>query len=90
MNLETIFSKNDKCPVRSLDDGLIIMSPTGETTHSLEDLGVFIWNLLDGQRSLQNVLETILEEYDVDEDQARDDLLQLITQMQASDLILDI
>ena len=90
MNLETIFKQNEKCPVRPLDDGLIIMSPTGDTTHSLEDLGVFIWNLLDGERKLQYVLENILEEYDVPEDSARTDLLQLITQMQESDLIFEI
>ncbi len=90
MNIESVFSKNSQCPVRSIGDGLVIMAPSGGTTHSLEDIGVFIWNQLDGQRNLQNVLAAILEQYDVDEDQARTDLLEFVTQMQTEGLILEI
>jgi len=89
MNLETVYSHNKLCPVRSLGDGQVIMAPSGDTTHSLEEIGVFIWNQLDGQKNLQNVLDAILEEYDVNEDEARTDLLEFVAQMQASDLILE-
>ncbi len=89
MNLKTVFSQNKLCPVRSLGDGQVIMAPSGDTTHSLEDIGVFIWNQLDGQQNLQNVLDAILEEYDVNEDEARTDLLEIIDQMQAEGLILE-
>ncbi len=89
MNLKTVFSQNKLCPVRSLGDGQVIMAPSGDTTHSLEDIGVFIWNQLDGQQNLQNVLDAILEEYDVNEDEARTDLLEFIDQMQAEGLILE-
>jgi len=88
MNFDTIFSQNKQCPVREIGEGLVIMAPTGNTTHSLEDLGVFIWNQLDGQRSLQNVLDAILDQYEVEEEQARADLVQFVTQMQDTGLIL--
>ncbi len=89
MDLTAIFTQNPQCPVRSLDDGLIIMSPNGTTTHSLEDLGLFIWNQLDGTRNLQNILDIILEQYEVEEDQAQDDLLKFTAQMQSTNLILE-
>ncbi len=89
MNFDSIFSQNDQCPVRSIGDGLVIMAPSGDTTHSLEDIGAFIWSHIDGQRTLQGILSSILEDYDIDEDTARQDLTNFITQMQSAGLILD-
>jgi hypothetical protein len=89
MNFESIYAQNDKCPVRNIGDGLVIMAPSGDTTHSLEDIGAFIWNQLDGKRTLQDVLDAVLTDYDIDEETAREDLVNFITQMLTAGLILD-
>lgn len=89
MNFDSIFTQNDQCPVRNIGDGLVIMAPSGDTTHSLEDIGAFIWNQLDGQRTLQDVLAAILVDYDIDEETAREDLQNFISQMLTAGLILD-
>lgn len=88
MNFATIYTKNSQCPVRNIGDGLVIMAPSGTTTHSLEDLGAFIWNQIDGQRDLQSILTAILDEYEVPEDTARADLAAFISQMLEAQLIL--
>jgi len=88
MNFDSVFTQNDQCPVRSIGDGLVIMAPSGDTTHSLEDLGAFIWNQIDGKQTLQQVLDAILIDYDIDEDTARGDLTDFITQMLDAGLIL--
>ena len=89
MDFDKIFAQNEECPVRSIGEGLVIMAPSGDTTHSLEDLGAFIWKQLDGKKTLQQVLETILDDYDIDQDTARQDLTDFITQMLDAGLILD-
>ena len=89
MNFDSVFSQNSKCPVRTIGDGLVIMAPSGDTTHSLEDIGAFIWTQLDGQKTLQDVLAAILDSYDIDNDTAREDLASFITQMLDAGLILD-
>jgi len=89
MNFESVFIQNSKCPVRAIGDGLVIMAPSGDTTHSLEDIGAFIWNQIDGQCTLQDVLKAIIDDYDIDENTAREDLTNFITQMQTAGLILD-
>ncbi len=88
MNYDSIFTQNSICPVRAIGDGLVIMAPGGNTTHSLEDIGAFIWHQLDGKRSLQNILDAILSDYEIDEETAREDLSSFITQMQTAELIL--
>lgn len=89
MKFDTVFTQNSKCPVRNIGDGLVIMAPSGDTTHSLEDIGAFIWTELDGQKTLQDVLSAILDSYDIDESTARADLEGFITQMLNAGLILD-
>lgn len=88
MDLKSVFSKNSECPVRSIGDGLVIMAPSGDTTHSLEDIGAFIWNQLDGKHSLQQVLDAILSDYDIDENTAKDDLDSFISQMETAGLVM--
>ena len=41
---------------------------------ALNGIGVYIWGLLDGQRSLHAVLAAVLERYDVSADEAAADL----------------
>ena len=89
MNFDSVYTQNHKCPVRNIGDGLVIMAPSGDTTHSLEDIGAFIWNQLDGKRTLKDVLDAILTDYDIDEETAQEDLTSFIAQMQTAGLILD-
>ncbi len=88
MNLDAIFAPNPQCPVRPIGEGLVIMSPSGDTTHSLEDLGAFIWNHLDGKRDLQAVLQAIVDDYEIDPGTARSDLVHFVSQMSDAGLVL--
>jgi hypothetical protein len=87
INLDTILVPNAACPVREIGDGLIIMAPTGTATHTLEELGAFVWRQLDGQRTLRQVAEAIVSEYDVTLDAAAKDLCEFASQLVAAELV---
>lgn len=87
-DLSTVYTQNAACPVRRIGDGLVIMAPQGETTHSLEDLGAFIWDQIDGSRDLRAILAAVLENYEVDQDTAQADLLAFTGQMLEAGLLL--
>ena len=88
MNFQTIYQHNPECPVREIGSGLVIMAPMGNTTHALEDLGVFIWNQIDGTRDLDAVLTAIVAEYEVQEETARADLGSFVEQLESAGLVL--
>jgi len=88
MDFRTIYKHNPECPVREIGSGLVIMAPAGETTHALEDLGVFIWNQIDGAKDLEGVLAAIVAEYEVDEGTARNDLQGFVAQLEEAGLVL--
>ncbi len=88
LEMTAVLAHNDKCPVRKIGQGLVVMDPTGESTHSLDEIGSFIWDLLDGHLDLTAILDVIVDEYEVAEDVARQDLLNFATQMLAADILI--
>lgn len=88
VDMKTILTHNKECPVRPVGSGLIIVSPAGNETHSIEDIGAFIWNRIDGSKALGDILDDILSEYQVAETTAEQDLQAFISQLMEAKLVL--
>ena len=64
--------------------GDYIIIPTGKSVLELNGLitvnevGVSIWNMLQNDVTLEELVQGILEEYDVDEDVAREDIQEFL------------
>lgn len=87
VDLNTIVAQNESCPVREIGNGLVILAPDGDLTHSLEGLGAFIWQQMDGKQPLAKILAAILDNFDVEEETARKDLLDFVGRLLDSELI---
>jgi hypothetical protein len=55
--------------------------------YGLDPIGARIWNLIQEPRTVSEVRDTLLAEYDVDADRCERDLLALLTQLAENDLI---
>ena len=73
--------------------GDYIIVPVGESAIdfngmiTLNEIAVFIWKLLQEDHSYDEILHTILNEYDSTEDQVRKDLDDFLKQMKEANLI---
>jgi hypothetical protein len=85
--LKTILARNEDCPVKEIGDGLVIGEPTGELTHSLEEIGAFIWRCIDGKKTMEDLLADLLAEYDVSPRTAAADLQAFVDQLLAAGLL---
>ena len=56
---------------------------------SLNSAGVFIWNQLDGNTKLADVLDLLLVHFDVKREQAEQDILDFIGQVIESSLVVE-
>ncbi len=90
MDMKTILTHNADCQVRAVGSGLVIVSPQGDETHSIEDIGAFIWNQMDGQKDLESILNEILAEYVVTAATAAGDLQTFISQLLEAGLVLPV
>ncbi len=88
--MTSVFARNESCPVREISDGLVIMAPAGEATHSLEAIGAFIWRQLDGQQDLGSVLAAITGQYDVENSVAEADLQEFVSVLLAANIIVQV
>ncbi len=90
IEMTSVYCRNEACPVREIGDGLVIMAPAGDVTHSLEDIGAFIWHQLDGAMDLAQVLDAITAEYAVERTVAEADLLVFVNELQSANIILQV
>lgn len=73
--------------VRELGGETILMAEDGNDVHVLDDIGSFIWQSIDGKRSIQAILNTILDEYDVSAEIAQKDLLNFLEELKNKNII---
>jgi len=90
VDMKTILTHNEKCSVRPIGNGLVIVGPEDSETHSIEDIGAFIWNRIDGKKALDDILDDILHEYVVAATTASQDLQSFISQLMAAGLIVPV
>lgn len=75
MKLSEKFIRNNQFVWRIVDDEAILLSPNGDRLHSFNEVATFIWELSDGTRSIKNVIEHICEEFDVQRNEVRKDVV---------------
>ena len=83
MNIKTIknYSFNPELKSRRLGEVLMVYNPdTGETLE-LNDTGAEIFEFLSQQKDVEQILRTLTEEYDAEEDNIVEDVAAFIERM---------
>ena len=56
------------------EDGTVIVSPDDGRLSVLNEVGAFIWEMIDGQRSIEAIVQGVVDTFDVSSAQARQDV----------------
>ena len=73
--------------------GEYILVPIGNTAMEMNgmitfnEVGVFIWNKLKDECSSEEILKAILDEFEIDEERARNDLNVFLKQLEEAHLV---
>ena len=73
--------------VRELGDAIIIINENGDEMHSLDEVGSFIWQTIDGRCSFNDILARLCGEYEVKKPTAEEDLRKFLTLLMDKKLI---
>ena len=65
----------------------VILDLKTESYFGLDETGTRIWQLLQEQKDIQSITETMLNEYDVEEDQLKKDIQNLLSKLNEAGLI---
>ena len=92
MDIDECFQINPAFVSRQIADENILVpisqsSSEVECVYTLNDVATVIWELLDGDHSLKEILDIIIAEFMVDKDKAQADLLKFIQELESIEAV---
>ena len=75
---------------RELDGEAVLLNPTAGCSYNLNQVGTFIWKLLDGKHTPQDIAQAICAAYDeVVYEQALQDVEGIVEDLRSNDLLIE-
>jgi len=72
---------------QEVDGETVILDLKSESYFGLDEIGTRIWQLLQEQEDIETITETMLNEYDVEEEQLEKDIQNLLTQLDKAGIV---
>ncbi len=89
------YARNPDFVFRKIADEVILVpvratgTPMG-SVYTLNEVGAAIWNLLDGQNSVQDVRDRIVEQFEVTPDDAEADVKEFLARLETARAVLPV
>jgi len=87
MTLDTKINIPDTLFLQKVDDETILLDSNTNEYFSINEIGTFIWETLEEKKDLKSVKEEIISNYEVDEKQVENDILNFIQEVANKGLI---
>jgi hypothetical protein len=91
MDRGKVFKKNQNAAYRIYDGQATIVMPELAKVEVLNEIGSLVWEGIDGRRTVDEVIDSVLEEivtnYQVAPEQARRDILEFLEALQQNGLV---
>jgi hypothetical protein len=93
--LEKIYSKNNEIVTRRILDETILVPIRGKLANmqrifALNPVAEYIWKNINGQKSLNEILKEIEDNFEVSKEQALADLIEFVTDLIKENLLIEI
>jgi hypothetical protein len=87
LDLTTIPMRNLNVIGKISDEEAVLVMPQKGQVKVLNEVGACIWNLIDGKRDVQHIIDGICAEFDVDLITAEKDTIQFLTELIKRDIV---
>lgn len=86
-DLKSILSHSSSVVTRKSGNEYILVPVTDniadmDSVYTLNETGAFIWEQIDGKRTVKEIIDLVIQEYEIDRDSASKDVFDLIGHMQ--------
>lgn len=71
---DAVLARHPEAAFRIYQEEGVVVLPAGAEVHVLNPVGTRVWELLDGRRTVTDIIEAILEEYEISREEARTDV----------------
>lgn len=84
-----MLQRNDAVLWRELDGEAVLLNPAAGSSYSLNRVGTLIWKMLDGKHTPDSIATTICQLYEVDHEQALQDVAHILSDLRSNSLLND-
>lgn len=71
------------------DDGGLVVLPGRAEVKVLNPVGIAVFSLLDGSRDVDALAASVAEEFDIELDQAREDVIAFLSELQGEGMLAE-
>ena len=92
--IDRIFRKNENFVFRQIDDETILVpikNNVGDmgSIYNLNEVGAFVWDHLDGDKTLLDIKSMVAEEFEVVPEDAERDLMEFVGQLEEIEAVFE-
>lgn len=87
MDLKLVLSRNPNAAYRIYDGEATVVLPEHARVTVLNEVGSVVWDRIDGRRTLGEILESVLQDYDIAREQAESDLAAFIEDLRRNGMV---
>ena len=85
-DLNSVVSRSPSVVTRKTGNEYVLVPVTDNiadmtSVYTLNETGTFIWELIDGEKNVGDIINALIREYDTDSDTAKEDVLSFISKM---------
>lgn len=84
---DKLLTRGSKTASRIVEGEAIIFTPEDSMIHSLNEVGTRIWELLEEEKTIEEIVKVICHEYEVEEKEAEKDILEFIKILQHKQIV---
>ena len=88
MQLTLLPVKNSTIQYQIIDQQAVLVMPVEGKVKVLNQVGAFIWDKIDGNNSLIDLIKAISATFDIQEEQAAKDLIEFLEELKNKNMIL--
>lgn len=87
VSLQSIVVTTDEHLYADIEEETVILHPDTQTYYSLNPMASRIWELLQEPRPIEELRDTVVQEYDVSPNRCEADLLEFLRLLSEEDLV---
>jgi hypothetical protein len=93
IELNQRYQRNENFVFRRIEDETILVpikDNVGDmgSIYNLNEVGALVWELLDGQKTLRDIRDTVVAQFEVSTQEAQADLGEFINQLETIDAVI--
>lgn len=84
---DTVVAKSDSFLAETVDGELIILNKQSGTYYTIDGIGDELWQELQEPVSIDELVDSVCNNYNIDPDDSRDDIQSFVSQLLAAELV---